>query len=114
MSIEITARHMQLRDDIQEYAREKVEAICEAFPRIEHAHVILDKEKHHRIAEIVVQAKNHVRIGSKESADSFRAAIDACLDKAERQLRRSRDKIQDHKPAMRHGEKAKTRGGVEE
>ncbi len=97
MSIEITVRHINA-SGIQEYAREKGEALAEAFPRIEHVHIILDVEKHRHVAECIVQAKRHVHVEASETSDNFRTAIDVAVEKAEKQLRKLEDRIQDHRP----------------
>ena len=110
MSIEVTARHMQVEDDIQEYAKRQAEGIRDEFPRVEHVHVILDVEKKRRIAEVIVQAKNHIRVGITESSDNMRVSIDLAVDKTSKQLRRSRDKVQDRKAVRKHEEKIRSEG----
>tara|TARA_B100000809_G_scaffold260390_1_gene307248 strand:- start:1687 stop:2022 length:336 start_codon:yes stop_codon:yes gene_type:complete len=97
MSIEITARHIEIEDELKNHVQARCEGLTSEFPRIEYIHVILDAQKFHQLAEVVVQAKNHIRIEAAEDDENLRAAIDAALDKAERQLRRQRDKAQDHK-----------------
>jgi len=96
MSIEITARHMNISSTIQEYAKTKAEQMVADFPRVEHLHVILDHQKHLFVAEIVVQGRNHIRLEAEHSSDDMRASLDHAFDRAERQLRRERDKILDH------------------
>ncbi|MBN1556534.1 MAG: ribosome-associated translation inhibitor RaiA [Lentisphaerae bacterium] len=83
---------------LQDYARRKAEAVMEIFSRVEHVHVILDVQRHLSIAEAVVQAKNHIRTEAREESDNMQASIDGAFDKIERQLRRRRDKVQDHRP----------------
>jgi len=97
MGIEITARHMHTGLDIQEYAKFKAEILAKEFSRIEHIHMILDVEKHRKIAEVVVQARNHIRVEAAKSSDKMRVSIDSAIEKAERQLRRERDKVQEHR-----------------
>ena len=109
MSVEVTARHMEATAVLQSYARRKAEALEEEFPRVESVHVILDVQKIRHIAEVVVQARNRVRTEAKESADNMKAAIDAAVDKVERQLRKVTDKVHDHKAAMRQQESDKER-----
>jgi len=104
MAIEITARHMDATEKMQDYARGKAEAILAEFPQVENIHVILDVEKHRQMAEVVVQAKNHIRAEAAETSDVMLASIDGAIDKVERQLRRLWDRIQDHRPAMKHEE----------
>ena len=95
--VEITARHVDITVDLQDYARDKAEGLEADFPRVEFVHVILDQQKHLFIAEVVVQGKNHIRIEASEKADNILAAVDKAFEKAERQLRKERDKITDHK-----------------
>ena len=97
MSIEATARHIEIEPDLKEHIQGKCEYLREEFPRIEDIHVLLDAQKYHQIAEVVVQAKNHIRIEAAENSENLRTAIDAVLDKTELQLRRQRAKVQHHR-----------------
>jgi len=107
MAVEITERHMQKMPDVNEYAREKGERLENEFPRVEHVHVILDTFRHRYTAEIVVQAKNHIRLESSDTSSNMRASIDASTEKMEKQLRKLRDKVQDHRDAMKHTESSR-------
>jgi ribosomal subunit interface protein len=98
MSIEVTARHMDDAGDVQDFAKEKAEALADEFPRVEHVHVILEKEKHRCKAEFFVQAKNHIRLEADDTSDNMQASIATAALKAEKQLRRLRDKVLDHRP----------------
>jgi putative sigma-54 modulation protein len=97
MSIEITARHLHISPELQDYARGKAAETMEAFSRVEHIHVILDHQKHLFMAEVVVQAKPHARVEAVESTDNMRASIDTAFDKTERQLRKLSEKIHEHR-----------------
>jgi putative sigma-54 modulation protein len=119
MPVEVTVRHMNVSDTIQAYARSKAEELSEDFPRIEHVHVIIDREKRNKVVSVVVQARNHVHVEAEEAAENLRAAIDVATEKAERQLRKLRDKVQEHRPKpakvkeTREGEDAEEfEGGV--
>ncbi len=97
MSIEITARHMNSAPEAKAYAEEKCAKLMELFPRVEHIHVIMDVEKHRKMAEIVVQAKNHIRVEASETSDDLVNSVDVAFERAERQLRKLREKVQDHR-----------------
>jgi putative sigma-54 modulation protein len=97
MAIEITARHMKATPELQEYTRGKSEALMQEFSRVEHVHVILDVQKHLFSAEVVVQAKNHIHVESIEATENARASVDGAFEKTERQLRKLRDKVQEHR-----------------
>ncbi len=98
MAIEVTVRHTVLSDEAKQHAQEKAEAIEDRFPRVEHVHVILDKQRHQQIAEVVIQGKNHLRVEASVPEDSMRRAIDHAFEKVERQLDKAREKIQEHRP----------------
>jgi len=109
MSIEITARHMHATEEIQLYARQKAQAFLDEFKPVEHIHVVLDHVRHQGVAEVIVQAKHHLRVEAKETSDNMLACVDASFDKVERQLRRASDKMHDHKTDMK---KAMTKKGA--
>jgi putative sigma-54 modulation protein len=97
MSIEVTARN----DEVQraaKYARSMAEELIESFDGIEHVHVILDAEKHRRMAEVIVQGRHRLKIEASDEEDRIQIALDQAFEKAERQLRKVRDKITDHHP----------------
>ena len=97
MQISVTARHMPLSEGLKEFGCAKIEREMNEFPRVENIHLVLNQEKYRHIAEIVVQAKNHVRVESKTESDDMYASIDKTVEKAAKQLRKLRDKIQDHR-----------------
>ena len=79
--------------------------------KVEHVHVILNMEKHLSMAEVIVQAGNHIKVEAEESAENMRMSIDAAAEKAVRQLRKHQEKVRDHRAAKKHSEEERTRGG---
>ena len=110
MSIEITARHLRISMDLQEFARGKAEQLIEEFPKIEFVHVVLDEQRHQYSAEFVVQHKAMPEVEAKETCADMIAAIDLASEKVEKQLRRSRDKVHDRTAAMKSEEAGRARG----
>jgi putative sigma-54 modulation protein len=97
MQIDITARHVEITEAVKDHARKKLEKIASEFPHIEKVHVILAVEKYRNIAEMIVQAKKHLRLEALESSNDMYASIDAALGKIEKRLRKSVDKKHSHK-----------------
>jgi putative sigma-54 modulation protein len=93
MSVEITARHLNITAELQEHARVRAAALAAAFPKVEHVHVILDVQRHLHVAEVVVQHKGLTRVEAKEATADMVAALDAAIVKVEKQLRKHRDKV---------------------
>ena len=97
MTINITSRHADISDTQKTHVQAKLAAMLEAYPEVEYAHVIMDTQKFRHIIEVVVQGKHHLRIEAKEESDDMYVSVDKVVDKVDRQLRRSRDKVVDHK-----------------
>ncbi len=96
MQVSITGRHVKVTDNIKAHLDEKLERCLGMFPRVETVHVILDMENRDYVSEIVIQAANHIRVTSTENSENMYDAIDRSIEHAERQLRKQRDKVQDH------------------
>ena len=96
MQVSITGRHVTVTDNIKAHVNDKLERSLGVFPRIESIRVILDEEKIFKVAEIVIQAANHIRVTSSEKSENLYDAIDRAIEHAERQMRKQRDKIQEH------------------
>lgn len=99
MIINITARHADISDTMKEHVHAKLSSVLDAYPQVEHAHVILDIEKFRHSIEVVVQAKRHQRIEARDESSDMYASLDRVANKLNRQLRRAREKVVDHKTA---------------
>ena len=97
MQTSITGRHMELTDSLREHAMNRLEKLNSEFPRLQSAQIVLDVEKHRQMAEVIVHAPNHVVVDAKEETSDLYASIDGAIEKAEKQLRKIRDKMVDHK-----------------
>lgn len=105
MNITVTCRHMEMSAALREHATSRIEESLGEFPRVEDVHVILDVErKINHVAEVVVKARNHVHAEATETTSDMYASIDAAVEKVHRQLRKLRDKAQDHKHIVGLGE----------
>lgn len=95
MQVHITGRHVEITDGIRDHIYDKVERTLIDFPRIEDVRVILELQKHQHMAEVLVQGKD-LHIEGKDVSENMYTSIDQALEKAERQLRKRREKVQDH------------------
>ena len=103
MQINVTGRHLDITDAIRDHIHNKLTHAFHDFPRVLHVHVILDVQKHRQLAELVVQAANHVDVEATAESDDLYVSIDGAIDRAAKQLRRRRDRVQDHKPRAKLG-----------
>jgi len=96
MQVSVTFRHMDTSDALKTFASEKVSRIEKYIHTPTDAHVVLSVEKHQHRAEINVIA-NGVRVRGEESSGDMYGSIDAAAAKIERQLKRYREKLANHK-----------------
>jgi putative sigma-54 modulation protein len=101
MEISVTGRHLEVTPAIREYAGKRLEQIGLDFPRILSAHYILEVDKFRQIAELILHCGNHITIEAREVSEDLYASIDGVLDKVERQMRKYKTRLQNHRP--RHG-----------
>ncbi len=95
MQVHITGRHVEITDGIRDHIYDKAERTLTGLSRIEDVRVVLELQKHESIVEVLVQGKN-LHVEGKASSENMYTSIDQAFEKAERQLRKLRDKVQDH------------------
>ena len=96
MQIIISARHVELADNLREHLEERFDRL-DRFDDVSRIEVTLSEEKKRcRIeANVVTRRGPGVHAGA-ESGD-FRTAIDRLYEKLSRQLKSRREKLRDHK-----------------
>jgi putative sigma-54 modulation protein len=98
VQIMISARHGHLSPNTQEKITEKVEAFRKFFDRITSIQVTVDLEHRERPSvEVRVTAERHDEMVAVEQADTVLAAVDGVVDKMENQLRKSKEKLKEHR-----------------
>lgn len=108
MHFSVTFRHMEPTEPIKEYVLDKIRKIKKYFPDPIQAHVVLSTERHLHTVDVNITLHNGILLKSSESTEDMYSSIDLVMAKIERQVRRYKDKIRDHKPgasppfAVRH------------
>jgi putative sigma-54 modulation protein len=97
MQIATTFRHMEPSEALKSYVEEKLDRVKKYIdePIVAQAYLTVEKIRH--IVEITLGAKG-VTIKASEATNDMYASIDAVVDKIERQLRRYKERLKDHKP----------------
>ena len=89
---------MEQSDALKAYAEEKLERTAKFIDEPINVQVYFTVEKKIRhIVEIVITARG-ISTKASEATNDMYAAIDAVIDKIERQLKRYKEKIKAHKP----------------
>ncbi|MBB3059362.1 ribosome hibernation-promoting factor, HPF/YfiA family [Microbulbifer rhizosphaerae] len=103
MQINISGHHVKLTDPIRDYCHSKLEKLSRHYDNITNAQVILSVEKLTQKAEARVQRaearvhmNGHDLCATSEDKDLY-AAIDALSDKLDRQLKKHKEKLQNHR-----------------
>jgi len=96
MRINITARHFELTKVLEEHIRDRMWTLKKYFESIINAHVILSVEKYRHTAEITLKVSG-LTLASKEESENMYTSIDHAVDKLERQVKRYKQKLQNHK-----------------
>jgi len=65
--------------------------------------VAVEHVKHNWHVEILVSAEHKHDFVAREEAPTLDVAMDLCVQKVEHQLRRYKEKVQDHRDVLPHG-----------
>lgn len=97
MQISISSRHGSLSEEMHSYVNEKLSKFTKIFARIESIAVTIDLRPDSSSVEILVNAEHNHDLVAREAAPSFHAAVDLAVHKMESQLRRYKERIQEHR-----------------
>src|SRR6516165_1516146 len=100
MQLSTTFRHMDASQAVREYAAEKLEKIRKYFnkdPIAAHAVFSVERGFNH-VADINITLPNGILINAKETTEDMYSSIDLAAARIERQVRKWKEKIRDHKP----------------
>ena len=95
MQLIITGRRLDVSDALREHIKKATFKLERFDDQIVDCHVVLDIEKHRKIAEITLNVHHHV-LQSKHVADSVYVAIDEAFEKSKTQLKRLSGRIKEH------------------
>jgi putative sigma-54 modulation protein len=100
MQLSTTFRHMDASAAVREYAEEKLDKIRKYFHRQPlGAHAVFSVERNHNhTAEILLTLPNGLGVQARETTEDMYSSIDLAMARIERQVRKWKDKIRDHKP----------------
>lgn len=103
MKISVTFRNNEGEKGHKNYAAEKINKLSKYLDTPAEAHIVLSMEKFRSMVEVKFSA-NGWNINAKEKDKDMRLAIDKCIDKIEKQIKKQKEKIRERKPvSIRHG-----------
>ncbi len=97
MQVSVTFRHMDNSDALRKYAEDKIGRLKKYEYSPVEASVVLSVEKHRQIAEVVINAEK-MTIKGREATENMYSAIDMVMEKIEKQIKKHKDRLLNHKP----------------
>jgi putative sigma-54 modulation protein len=110
MQTQFVFRHMDSSDALRNYAEERLTKIKRYFSDPLKVNCTFSVEKINHIAQFDVTLRNGLQLHSSETTENMYSSIDMALAKMERQVRRYKDRITQHKPHK--GKAARVRQSV--
>lgn len=95
MQISVTGKNIDITAAIRAYVEEKFARLERHFEHMTNVHVILRVERQRHYAEASVHVNRADLFAEHEHGDMY-AAIDTLVDKLDRQVKKHKERIQDH------------------
>lgn len=97
MQIKISARHGHLSESTQASISAKLEKLLRLFERLTSVELTVDLEHKPAVSvDLQVSAEHKHDFVASSKAEELMAAVDAAMHKVEQQLRKYKEKVQDH------------------
>ena len=96
MQVNLTGHHVDITDALRAYVDEKIAKLERHFDHVSNVHVILSVEKLNKKAEATVHIAGAAVFAESVHEDMY-AAIDALVDKLDRQVLRHKEKLKKHR-----------------
>ena len=95
MLINMTGRNIDITESLREYVQGKFSKLERHFDQINNVHVVLNVEKLQQKAEAKINVNGAEIFAMSENTDMY-AAIDALIDKLDRQVIKHKEKNTKH------------------
>ena len=96
MQISVTGKNIEVTPPLREYATGKFARIKRHFDHVIDVHIVLDVIKNDQHAEATVHARGKTKIFAQAHHHDMYAAIDAMVDKLDRQILKRKEKMKNH------------------
>ena len=96
MQVSVTGHHVDVTDSLRTHVEEKISKLKRHFDNVTDVHVILTVEKLLQKAEATVQISG-AKLFAEDHQEDMYAAIDALVDKLDRQVKKHKEKLTKHR-----------------
>lgn len=95
MNLHITGHHLEVTPALRDYVTSKLDKVTRHFDHVIDVSVTLSVEKLKQKAEVTLHVRGKDIFVESDDSDLY-AAIDALVDKLDRQVLKYKQKLQDH------------------
>lgn len=114
MQLSVSFRNLDPSDHLKNYAETRLARIKKYMEEPIEVHVVLSVQKFRHTADVTISA-NGIKIKAQEETGDLYSAIDLVMDKIEKQVKRQRERLKEHKAEVRpRSEEEETAPGEEE
>ncbi|MCD8352668.1 MAG: ribosome-associated translation inhibitor RaiA [Planctomycetaceae bacterium] len=92
MNIQLTAKKIEIPPEIRDYAKEKLEKLEKFNAKVQSIEAVIKAEERFIVCELVIHIDNRDSIVIEVQGDTIQSAVDMAENKAERQLRKSKER----------------------
>jgi len=100
MQISVTFKNLDPSDHLKSYVQHKLDKLDKLLDNPAEANVVLSVEKTRHIAEIKIIG-DRLSINCREKTSDMYSSIDMALDKLEKQIKKDKQKIKNHRQGTR-------------
>lgn len=97
MEFRVIFRQMEATDALKSYAKDRMEKIKKYFPDPISCDVTLSTEKRSHRADVNLKLHNGFHVSGHESTENMYSSLDIVSAKIERQVRKYKDRLRNHK-----------------
>lgn len=104
MQVSISARHGHVGEAAQSYIDDKAQRLLRFFDRLTSVRVTVDLKNDQAEVEFVVSAEHKQDFIARDRGPDLLSTVDQVVQKMEQQLRKYKEKLQDHRRTPPQGE----------
>jgi putative sigma-54 modulation protein len=99
MQLNLSGHHIEITSALRNYVSSKMERLERHFDHVTNMHVVLSVEKLRQKADATLHVNGANLFASAEHEDMY-AAIDGLTDKLDRQIKKHKEKLKDHRQSQ--------------
>lgn len=92
MNIQITAKKIEMPPEIREFAKEKFSRLEKFNAKVQNVEAVIKAEERSIVCEVIISVTNREPVVISAAGETIQAAVDTVMNKAERQVRKDKER----------------------